>query len=89
MLYVWIGRLKSGQIPQSVQVQTGDFLSQPLMNIHSAGRLCDSSGNRAAMMMIFEDQSREAAERFVATSPYLEADLYEEHALYEYDKEVG
>jgi uncharacterized protein YciI len=89
MLYAWIGFLKSGQIPESVQVQTSDFLSQPLMTIHSAGQLRDSSGNRTAMMMIFEDESREAAERFVATSPYLQADLYEQHCLYEYDQEVG
>jgi uncharacterized protein YciI len=36
------------------------------------------------MMMIFEEDSREAAASFVAESPYLKAGLYENHALYDY-----
>ena len=34
--------------------------------------------------MIFERDDREAAESFVAESPYLRAGLYEDHRLYEY-----
>jgi hypothetical protein len=41
------------------------------------------------MMMIFEHDSREAAQSFVAESPYLQASLYEDHCLYEYGNEVG
>jgi uncharacterized protein YciI len=41
------------------------------------------------MMIVFEDDNRESAERFVTTSPYLRADLYEDHRLYEYRDEVG
>jgi uncharacterized protein YciI len=41
------------------------------------------------MMMIFEHDSRDAAEAFVRASPYLQADLYEDHRLYDYDNEVG
>ena len=91
MLYAWIGFLKpdAGPIAASVKIQATDFLSQPLMKIHSAGQLLDASGRSSAMMLIFEDDSREAAERFVAGSPYLQADLYEDHRLYEYANEVG
>jgi uncharacterized protein YciI len=91
MLYAWIGLLKpdAGPIPQWVQQQTTDFLGQPSIKIHFAGPLRDSSGKRSGMMMIFEQDSREAAEAFVAGSPYLKADLYQEHRLYEYDNEVG
>ena len=91
MLYVWMGFLKpdAGPIPQSVQHETSDFLAQPLIKIHFAGPLRDPSGNRVGMMMIFEHEDHEAAERYVAGSPYLQAHLYEDHRLYEYDNEVG
>lgn len=91
MVFAWIGFLKAnaGSIPQSIQVQVTDFLSQPLLTIRSAGQLLDKDGKRMAMIMIFEDESRDAAESFVANSPYLRADLYEDHRLYEYDAEVG
>jgi uncharacterized protein YciI len=91
MLYAWIGFLKPGSesIPPAVQEGATDFLSQPLIKIRAAGPLRDESGKRAAMMMIFEHDSREAAEAFVKDSPYLKADLYEDHRLYEYTNEVG
>ena len=41
------------------------------------------------MMLIFEHDSREAADAFVKESPYLQADLYDDHQLYEYANEVG
>jgi len=91
MLYSWIGFLRpdAGPIPQMVQQETRDFLGQPSIKIHFAGPLRDPSGKRAGMMMIFEHENREAAQAFVADSPYLRADLYEDHGLYEYDNEVG
>jgi uncharacterized protein YciI len=91
MLFAWIGFLKPGaeSIPPSLQESATDFLSQPLIKIRAAGPLRDGSGKRAAMMMIFEQDSREAAESFVRDSPYLQADLYEDHRLYEYANEVG
>ena len=91
MLYAWIGYLKPGAdpIPQSVQQLTTDFLAQLSIKILAAGPLRDASGKRAAMMMVFEEDGREAAEAFVSGSPYLQADLYEDHRLYEYDNEVG
>jgi uncharacterized protein YciI len=91
MLYAWIGFLKAGaeSIPTSVQESATDFLSQPLIKIRAAGPLWDGSGKRAGMMMIFEHDNREAAEAFVKDSPYLRADLYENHGLYEYANEVG
>jgi len=91
MLYVWIGSLKpdADQIPASVQESASDFLRQPLIEIRAAGPLRDASGKRAGMMMIFEHDSRENAEKFVAESPFQRAGLYEDHRLYEFDNEVG
>jgi uncharacterized protein YciI len=91
MLYVWMGFLKAdaGPVPQSVQEETTGFLAQPLIQIHFAGQLRDESGERAGMMMIFEHDSREAAEALIANSPYLRAGLYETNRLYEYLNEVG
>lgn len=91
MLYAWIGFLKPDAEPisQSVQQLTTSFLAQPFIKILSAGPLRAPPGKRAGMMMIFERESREAAENFIAESPYLRAELYEESGLYEYLNEVG
>ena len=91
MLYAWIGflKLEAESIPASLQESATDFLSQPLIKIRAAGPLRDASGKRAAMMIIFEHDSRAAAEAFVKDSPYLKADIYEDHRLYEYANEVG
>jgi uncharacterized protein YciI len=51
--------------------------------------LLDQSGKRAGMMMIFEVPDRHTAEEFVTGSPYLQAGLYEQHSLHEYQLEVG
>ena len=91
MLYAWMGFLKpdASPIPQAVQERVNDFVAQPLIKIRSFGPLLDASGGRAGMLMIFEHDSREDAERFVAESPFLKAGLYEDHRLYEYANEVG
>ena len=91
MLYAWIGFFKpdAEPIPQSVQQLSGSFLAQPFITIHMAGPLRDEAGALTGMMMIFEHDSREVAETFVAESPYLQAHLYQSHCLYEYMNEVG
>ena len=91
MLYAWIGFLSPGaeSIPAWLQESATDFLSQPLIKIRAAGPLRDETGKRSGMMMIFEHDSRASAEAFVNDSPYLKADLYEDHRLYEYANEVG
>jgi len=91
MLYAWIGFLKPEveSIPASLQESVTDFLSQPIIKIRAAGPLRDGSGKRTAMMMIFEHDSREAAQSFVNDSPYLAANLYQDHRLYEYANEIG
>ena len=91
MLFALIGFLKpgSGPVPASVQVLTTDFIGQPFIKIQSAGPLRDESGERAGMMMIFDAETREAAEAFINESPYLKAGLIDDHRLYAYDNEVG
>ncbi|MFL6766221.1 MAG: YciI family protein [Sphingomicrobium sp.] len=91
MLYAWMGFLKpdAAPVPQSVQQQTSDFLQQPYIIIHSVGPLRDETGRRAGMMMVFEADDRTAAEALVNESPYLNAGLYEDYRLYEYQNEVG
>ena len=91
MHFVWIGYLKPelDQIPPSIQLQGTDFLSQPVVKIIAAGPLRESTGKRTAMMMVFEHRTRDEAQKFVMDSPYLLADLYEDHRLYKYDNEVG
>ena len=91
MLFALIGFLKDekARIDPSVQVQTGDFLGQPFIKIQFAGRLRDESGNETGMIMIFEHDSREAAETFVKDAPYLQAGIFENYRLYEYLSEVG
>ena len=90
MLFAWIGFLKEGTEPdQDVQQQVSGFLQQPYVPIQAAGALRDGDGKRAAMLMVFEADERSAAEALVANSPYLRAGLYDRHALYEFDNEVG
>lgn len=91
MLFAWMGFLKPGadMIPQSVQQETTDFLSQPYIDIQHVGQLRDADGKRAGMMMIFDIADRAAAETFVKGSPYLDAGLYEDHRLFEFRTEVG
>ena len=91
MLYAWMGFLKPGadQIPPTVQQRTSDFLAQPFINIHSVGPLRDSEGKRVGAMLIFEADDPQKAEAFVKESPYLQAGLYDEYRLYEYENEVG
>jgi uncharacterized protein YciI len=91
MLFALIGFLKDekARIDPSVQVQTVDFLGQPFIKIQFAGRLRDESGEEAGMMMIFEHETREAAETFLKESPYVQAGLFQSYQLYEYLSEVG
>ena len=91
MLFTWFGIMKEDgePVPQEVQRQTTEFLQQPYLKIRSVGPLRDPEGKRAAMMMIFEADSRAAAEALVQNSPYLNAGLYREHRLYEFDDEIG
>ena len=90
MLFAWMGFLNPDDdtVPQSVQQQTTDFLSQPYIDIQLVGPLRDENGRRAGMMMIFDVADRSAAEAFVSESPYLRGGLYQDHRLYQYQNEV-
>jgi uncharacterized protein YciI len=90
MLFVWLGFLNESAEPdQQVQEQVTGFLQQPLITIRAAGALRDGDSKRAGMMMVFEAENRAAAEALVSNSPILQAGLYREHHLYEYQNEVG
>ena len=91
MLYVWMGFLKDAgsPVPQDVQQLTTEFLKQPYIGIQNAGPLLDARGRRAGMMMVFDVESRTAAEALVQNSPYMKAGLYEDHRLYEFHDEIG
>ena len=90
MLFAWVGFLKDGeQISPEINEQISDFVGQPYIDVRSFGPLCDESGKRAAMLMIFDIEDRAKAEAFVESSPFLRAGLYERHHLYEYRNEGG
>lgn len=90
MQFVWMGFLKSAEpVPPDVQIQTTAFIGQPYIEILSVGALRDKDGRRAGMMMIFEVDSREAAEKFVEGSPFRQAGLYQDYRLFEFANEVG
>jgi hypothetical protein len=91
MRFVWIGFLKDAakQIDPAVQHQVSDFIGQPFIDVQSVGALRNAAGQREAMIMVFDVDSREAAEAFVATSPFREAGLYGHYHLYEFADQVG
>ena len=90
MLFAWMGFLKSGEaIDQPLQQQISGFLQQPYLPIQSAGFLRDEIGGRAGYLLLFEAESRDAAEALVAESPIRRAGLYSEYHLFEFRTEVG
>ena len=90
MQFVWMGFLKSSDpIDPDVQQQISSFLQQPFIPIGNAGLLRNAEGKRAGYLVIFEAESRAAAEALVAESPLRAAGLYREFHLFEYQDEVG
>jgi len=90
MLFVWMGFLKSSDpIDPPLQQQISGFLEQPYLSIESAGVLHDAEGGRAGYLVIFEAESRAAAEALAAESPVRQAGLYSEYHLFEFKTEVG
>ena len=90
MLFVWMGILKSTDpIDPEIQQQISGFLEQPYLQIESAGVLRDKDGGRAGYLVLFEAESRAAAEALVAESPVRHAGLYSQYHLFEFQAEVG
>ena len=90
MLFVWMGFLKSGEaIDQPLQQQISGFLEQPYTSIELAGVLRDPEGGRAGYLVMFEAESRAAAEALVNESPIRQAGLYSDYRLFEFQREVG
>lgn len=91
MQFVWIGFLedRAEPIAPEIQHQVSDFIGQPFIKVHSVGALRNAAGEREAMMMMFEVDSRQSAEAFVATSPFRGAGLYAHYHLYEFADQIG
>jgi hypothetical protein len=91
MRFVWIGFLKEAARPidPATQHQVSNFIGQPFIDVRSVGALRNAAGEREAMIMIFDMDSREAAEAYVATSPFRDAGLYAHYHLYEFADQVG
>lgn len=91
MQFLMVGLLKPGAeaIPQFVQQRTNDFLAQPVIDIATAGELLDKDGKRAGMMIMVTCMERAEAESFLRESPYLQAGVYDEIRIFEYQPEVG
>ena len=90
MLFVWMGFLKPGDpIDPPLQQQISGFLEQPYLSIESAGVLRGPDGERAGYLVLFNAESRAAAEALVAESPVRRAGLYSEYHLFEFQAEVG
>jgi hypothetical protein len=90
MRFVWMGFLKSADpIDPAIQQQISGFLEQPYIPIDAAGVLRKAGGERAGYLVIFEAESRAAAEALVQESPLRAAGLYSEFHLFEYQQEVG
>jgi len=90
MRFVWMGFLKSADpIDPSLQQQINTFLQQPFIPISSAGVLRNARGERAGYLVVFEAETRAAAEALVHESPLRAAGLYSEFHLFEYQDEVG
>jgi hypothetical protein len=90
MRFVWMGFLKSADpIDPSLQQQISAFLQQPFIPITSAGVLHNAGAERAGYLVVFEAETRAAAEALVQESPLRAAGLYSEFHLFEYQDEVG
>ena len=90
MLFVWMGFLKTTDpIDPELQQQISGFLEQPYLSIGTAGVLRDEAGGRAGYLVIFEAETRAAAQALVAESPVRHAGLYSEYHLFEFQAEVG
>jgi len=90
MRFVWMGFLKSPDpIDPSIQQQISSFLEQPYIPMDEAGVLRGANGERAGYLVIFEAESRAAAEALVQESPVRSAGLYSEFHLFEYQDEIG
>ena len=91
MLFLAIGRFKDGigTVPQDIELLTNDFVGQPLVSIRTAGALKDARDRRVGMMMLVELKDFDAALKFMADSPFQQADLYSDTLVYRYKAEVA
>jgi uncharacterized protein YciI len=91
MLFALMGFLpeRSDRFSPEVQERITQYLAQPLIDIRLAGALLNDGGRRAGMMMLLEAESFSAAQSFLADSPLVEKDLFEEVHLFEYRIEAG
>ncbi len=91
MLFAVMGFFKpnTDTEPANLQAAISEHFGQPLLHIRLAGPLRDPNGCRVGIMVLIEAEHFADAERYLRSSPYLEAGLYERVEIVEFDIEVG
>ena len=91
MLYAVYAHFKPGAEARRDELhpEFNDHLMQDALQIHLGGPLRNEEGGRTGILMIIEAASVELIERFVASSPYTKAGLYESLRIDRFDPEVG
>jgi len=91
ILYAVTARFRSGveDRRKSLATDFGDHMRQPLMHIRLVGALRGASGEHSGVHMLIEAEDRAQLDRFLAQSPYKQADLYASIAIDELEIEAG
>jgi hypothetical protein len=89
MNFLLIGLFKPGAQTHGLRmsVDWNEHLAQRPLRI--AGPLLDESGGQRGWMAVLTTESLDAAQAFLHSSPYFEADLYERVEVFELAIEVG
>jgi uncharacterized protein YciI len=90
MLYALHATFKSGvESPVALHSEFSAHLMQPVLRIHLAGPLFDSSGFRCGILIIMQAPDEESVRRFAENSPYNQAGLYGSISISRFEAEVG
>ncbi len=91
MLYAISGwfRVNSEAQRQAIHEEFNEHLSQRHPRLRLGGVLRDESGGRAGVLILLEADDKKQAQKFVDSSPYTRAGLYERIDLTALDIEVG
>ncbi len=90
-LYALTARFKLGSEGQRSGLATdfGDHMRQPLLHIRLVSVLLDDAGKRTGLLILMEAQGRDVVERFLQSSPFEKAGVYESVIIEEARIEAG